>query len=228
MIRIFAFILLIANISFAGAETTVEPTTGKSIVWSFVGRDGPDKWNSLDKRFQNCKANQLATRMITDKDLAVNGASIVFDYNAYVYPPVSVEKSKHINIGDKLYKLVEFHIHLPAKHSINGEIAKSAIHFVHQNSNKEIAVVAVMIKEGKSNPVIKNLIATVNDGLKARFAIEDGNLTDLLPVNKQYYYDQATVTTSPCVGKVSWHIMKDPIEASAEEIIGLRETLRSN
>jgi carbonic anhydrase len=225
MIRIFAFILFLANISVAGDINTTEPTTGKSTVWSFVGRDGPDKWNSLDKKFQDCKADQKASILITDKDLAINGSPITFDYKAYAYPPVSVAQSKNMKLGNETYKLVEFHIHLPAKHYINGKLAKSAVHFVHQNSNKEIAVVAVMIKEGKSNPVIKNLIETVNDGPKARFAIEDGNLTALLPVNKEYYYDKSTITTSPCVGKVSWHIMKDPIEASAEELIGLRETI---
>ena len=223
MIRIFSFILLFANISFA-----VAPTTGESSIWSFVGRDTPDKWESLDERFRNCKADQKATVIITDKDLAINAAPIIFDYKAYAYPPVSLEQSKKMSVGDKLYKLVEFHVRLPSEHSINGNISKAVVHFVHQDSNKEIVVVAVMIKEGKSNPVIKNLIETVNDGPKARFAIEDGDLTALLPTDKQYYYDEATVTTCPCTGKVSWYIMKDSIEATAEEIIGLQKTIATN
>jgi carbonic anhydrase len=215
MIRIFAFILLVANISFAEEST----------IWSFVGRDGPNKWDSLDKRFQNCEGNKKATTVITNKDLAVNGAPLIFDYKDYAYPPISIEESKHINIGEKLYKLVEFHIHLPSEHSINDNISKAVVHFVHQDSNSNIVVVAVMIKEGESNPIIKNLIATVNDKPKIIFAVEDGDLTALLPTNKQYYYDQATITTCPCTGKVSWYIMKDPIEASAEEITGLKKTM---
>ena len=215
MIRVFVFILLFANMSLA-AEST---------IWSFVGRDAPDKWESLDARFRNCKGVTKEITAITNNDLDKNGDPIAFDYKAYAYPPVSIEKSKHINIGKKLYKLVEFHIRLPSEHSINGNVSKAVVHFVHQDINKDIVVVAVMIKEGKSNSIIKNLIATVNDKPEIRFAVEDGDLTSLLPMSKQYYYDQATVNTCPCAGKVSWYIMKDPIEASAEEIIGLKKTI---
>ena len=219
MLRVFAFILLFSNISIAG----------ESIIWSFVGRDSPNKWNSLDERFQKCKTTKTATIELTEKDLDINGSPIIFDYKAYAYPPTSVEKSKHINIGNKLYKLVEFHIHLPSEHSINNNIAQAVVHLVHQDINNDnIVVVAVMIKEGKSNTIINELIATVNDKPRTRFAIEDNNLTALLPTNKQYYYNKATVTTCPCTGKVSWYIMKDPIEASEEEIVGLKKTMATN
>jgi carbonic anhydrase len=216
MKKLFIFILLISNISFAA----------ESSIWSFVGRVSPDHWSKLDKKFESCgEAEAKGITEVTENDLDINATPIIFDYNIYKYDPKTIEASKHMNIGGRIYKLIEFHIHLPSEHSINGNIAKAAIHFIHQDKDNNIAVVAVMIKEGKSNPTIKNLIATVYKDDKEKFAVEDGDLSSLLPVNKEYYHQIGSMSTPPCTDKVNWYIMKDAIEATSEEITNLNKTI---
>jgi carbonic anhydrase len=216
MIKIFTLILLFANIAFAA----------ESSIWSFVGRVTPDHWSKLDKKFESCgEAEAKGITEVTINDLDIKAPPIIFDYNIYKYDPKTIKASKHMNIGGRIYKLVEFHIHLPSQHSIIGNIANAAIHFIHQDKDNNIAVVAVMIKVGKSNTTIKNLITTVDQDDKERFAVEDGDLSSLLPLNKLYYHQIGAMSTPPCTDQVNWYIMKDPIEASTEEIIGLNKTI---
>jgi|TARA_B110000503_G_C6865840_1_gene296658 carbonic anhydrase len=82
------------------------------------------------------------------------------------------------------------------------------IHLVHQDSDNNIAIVAVMIKEGQYNSAIEKLLASTTKSDAEKFAVEDGDLTELLPVSKEYYFQKADMITPPCKGKVSWYIMK--------------------
>lgn len=203
----------------------------ESSIWSFVGRVTPNHWSKLDQKFETCHDQGAdKTISITDANLPIDPKDLSIDYNAYPVSNSPTAPSKHITIGDDYYKLAEFHIHLPAEHSINGVIPKAAIHFIHENINQDainkIAIVAVMLKTGKSNEVIKNLIATYNKRDAEKFAIEDGNLMSLVPNNTEYYFDTGKLTTPPCTKEgVSWYIMKDPVEISKEEFASLTATI---
>lgn len=215
-----AILLLQSSLTNAALAT-------ESNIWSFVGRVAPDHWSKLDKKFESCNdGGPSETVVVTDKNLLTNPKPLTFYYKAY---PVSNSKnapSKHITIGKENYKLVEFHIRLPSEHSINGNISKAALHFVHQNENNKIVIVAVMLKVGKSNEVIKNLIATYNKNDAEKFAVEDGNLMSLVPTNTNYYYHTGNVTTPPCTkGGVSWYVMQNPVELSKEELALLSATI---
>lgn len=203
----------------------------ESNIWSFVGRVEPDHWSKLDKKFEACNdGGPKETIVITDANLPKDPKPLTFDYNAYPASSSKAAPSKHITIGEEEYKLVEFHIRLPAEHSINGNVSKAAIHFVHENTNQDainkIAIVGVMLKTGNSNEVIRNLIATYNKSDAEKFAVEDGNLMSLVPSNTEYYFDTASLTTPPCTKEgVSWYIMKTPIEISKEEFASLSSTI---
>ncbi|MDP7545896.1 MAG: carbonic anhydrase family protein, partial [Alphaproteobacteria bacterium] len=41
---------------------------------------------------------------------------------------------------------------------------------------------------------------------------------DLLPANRRYYHFVGSLTTPPCSEGVQWHVLKQPITASSEQI----------
>lgn len=213
-------IMLIAQMllgSMASAE--------ESILWNYAGRATPDHWSKLDKKFQNCNEGEATVPFALNKSHLSNKISpITFKYEA-LNDVDSVFQSKHIRINDITYKLVEFHIHLPSEHSIEGNISKAAIHFVHQDTNNNIAVVAVMVKEGRSNQVIKNLIASVNKTDEERYAVEDGDISSLIPKDRSYYLYKGPLSTPPCTENVNWYILQQPIEVSIEEMKMLNKTI---
>ena len=197
---------------------------GESQVWSFVGRDRPDHWSKLDNKFRSCNDGEKPRIIaVSEDDFVKNNDPIIFDYTANKNSEADAAISKHIKINGKLYKLVEFHIRTPAEHSINGKLAKAVIHFVHQDNEGNIAIVAVMIKEGKYNETIDELIASYKENSEEKFSFEDGDLTGLLPNSNEYYFQKADMITPPCKNKVNWYIMQESIESNAKEIVGLKK-----
>jgi carbonic anhydrase len=194
----------------------------ESKVWSFVGRDRPDHWSKLDEKFRSCNDSEKPKIIaVSEADLVKNGDPIIFDYTANNNTAADASKSKHIKIGDKFYKLVEFHLRTPAEHTINGKLAKAVIHFVHQDNDGNIAIVAVMIKEGKYNATIDELIDSYRENSEEKFSFEEGDLMGLLPDSKEYYFQKADMITPPCKNKVNWYIMKEAIESNVKEIVGI-------
>ena len=44
------------------------------------------------------------------------------------------------------------------------------------------------------------------------------NARDLLPQDQTYYRYMGSLTTPPCSEGVHWHVMAEPVEASADQI----------
>ncbi len=207
----------------------------ESIHWSYVGRSGPDHWSELDKKFELCKEGILQSPINLDKlHLVSDKEPLMFHYESYSARlkdfslKINPEVSKYIEIEKKHYKLTEFHFHLPSEHSINNKIYDAELHFVHQDKNNNIVVVAVLIKEGKSNELIKQIIESANQSNKVRYELEDGDLMTLIPENKAYFHYMGSLTTPPCTEGVNWYVLKTPIEICKEELEMLRQIMPSN
>lgn len=117
---------------------------------------------------------------------------------------------------------------MPSEHSINNKIYPAELHFVHQDKDANLAVVGVFLTEGASNKVIKEIIDTANKGDKAKHAIGDDDLMNLIPKNKEYFHYMGSLTTPPCTEGVHWYVMKNPIEMSKEEIAELDKIMPEN
>lgn len=203
--------------------------------WSYVGITGPDKWSELDAAFEQCREgvkqspiNLEQKKLVSDKD------PIMFHYEPYKINPktfgvkvTSNASNKYIEVGGKIYNLVQFHFHMPGEHSIDGKISPAELHFVHQDDNGNLAVVGVMIEEGKSNPMIKYILNSVGDK-QAKLAVESSDITNLLPMDKSYFHYMGSLTTPPCTEGVNWFVLRTSIEASKEEIAALSKTMPSD
>ena len=82
--------------------------------------------------------------------------------------------------------------------------------FVYINNKLSDSAISWLIFRGHYNLKKKNLIATINAKPEIRFAVEDGNLTALL---------------AHVLATLAAIIMKNYIEASAEEIVGLKKIM---
>lgn len=200
--------------------------------WSYVGMTGPDKWSELDAAFEKCKEgikqspiNLEKKKLVSDKD------PIIFHYEPYAVNPktfgvkvTSNASNKYIEVGGKIYNLVQFHFHMPGEHSIDGKISPAELHFVHQDDNGNLAVVGVMIEEGKSNPMIKYIVNSAGNK-QEKIAVESSDITNLLPMDKSYFHYMGSLTTPPCTEGVNWFVLRTSIEASKEEIASLSKTM---
>ncbi len=59
-------------------------------------------------------------------------------------------------------------------------------------------------------------------------ADEEFDLLSILPKGKAYYNYSGSLTTPPCSEVVNWHVLKEPIEASKEQIEAFSKILDNN
>src|SRR5205085_2599917 len=124
---------------------------------------------------------------------------------------------RFIDVGGHRYELLQFHFHRPSEESIDGKRYDMVAHLVHKDAEGRLAVVAVLLKEGKLNP----MVATLWNHLPTQHEVEvhpEGVLVDpadLLPPERTYYTFNGSLTTPPCSEGVTWFVLKTPATLSS-------------
>lgn len=201
---------------------------GSSIHWSYEGEGGPEHWGDLDKGYCKCKAGDRQSPVGISLTEKAELESIYFDY----YPTIlKIINNGHtiqsnyaggssISIGNKKYELLQFHFHSPSEHKLNGNSYDMEVHLVHKCEDGKLAVIGILMKEGKGNDFIKTLWNNLpkNQGKEHVVADLKINASQLLPINTSYYTYSGSLTTPPCSEIVNWYVLKAPIEVSKAQI----------
>jgi carbonic anhydrase len=195
--------------------------------WSYQGHGGPAEWGELDPAFATCQLGKLQSPIDIRGAKAADLPAIKFDYKP---SPLRVIDNGHsiqvnyapgssIDVGGTRYELVQFHFHKPSEEKIDGKAHAMVAHLVHKGADGKLAVVAVLLDAGGTNPTIdtiwKNLPqekgkeATVNATIDA---------ATLLPADHGYYTFQGSLTTPPCSEDVRWFVLKTPVKVAGSEI----------
>lgn len=213
-------VILISTYSFANESVS------DTIDWSYVGRTGSDHWSKLDKKYMECNYGNTQSPINLEKEhLLSNKEKIKFHYEKCDNIS-SFKESKHIEIGNKIYKLIKFHFHMPSEHSIDHMRYPAELHLVHMDDKGKLAVVGIFITIGKeSNNTIDSIIAATDKSNKEKYDVEDGDLMSLIPEDKSYFHYQGSLTTPPCSDGVEWYVLKNPLAISQEEMKGLRKLI---
>jgi carbonic anhydrase len=133
---------------------------------------------------------------------------------------VNVPVGSKIRIDGRAYDLLQFHFHRPSEEHIDGKPSVMVVHFVHKNLEGELAVLAVMLREGNENPGIKTLWthAPPKEGPEV---VPDGvmfNPANLLPREMDFFHYDGSLTTPPCTEKVKFFILKSQVNISKEQV----------
>jgi carbonic anhydrase len=197
--------------------------------WSYQGEEGPEHWSELGEDYRMCAEGRNQSPINLVSDLRADLPILEFEYYSTPLREINnghtiqqnVEPGSFFRIPDRgiEYELKQFHFHSPSEHSVNGFHYAMEMHFVHANKEGDLAVVAVMIKEGQEHPVLKKLWSfmpeNAGDTSEQPIGIEE---TNLLPPTHDYYAYGGSLTTPPCSEGVKWIVLKTPIEASADQI----------
>ncbi len=206
--------------------------------WSYSGEEGPEHWGDISEQYRMCSEGRNQSPIDLVADLDADLPELVFDYKGSPLREINnghtiqqnAEPGSFLTITDlnKRYELKQFHFHSPSEHQINGRSYAMELHFVHANDDGALAVVGVMIDEGKEHPVLSKLWAWMpehaGETSEQAIGIEE---TDLLPPTRDYFSYNGSLTTPPCSEGVVWMVLKNPIEASAEQIARFKERMGS-
>jgi carbonic anhydrase len=198
--------------------------------WSYSGATGPAKWAKLDKGFAACGQGKTQSPIDIPDAEARKGdlPPLLFDYRP---SPLRIVDNGHtiqvnyapgstVSVGGTRYELVEFHFHKPGEEKISGKGHDMEAQLVHRSKDGKIAVVAVLLDEGKESALIKTLWANLPQ-TKDKENVVDAvkiNALELIPRDKGYYAFAGSLTTPPCSEDVKWFVLKTPMQVSADEV----------
>lgn len=227
--HVFAALLLPAAFGAQAEEGAVK--------WNYEGAHGPAAWGNLNSNFAECKVGKAQSPIDIRHAKKGHLAPLAFDYHATKGEEVNNGHTVQVNLADggllKLdgvpYKLVQFHFHTPSEERINGKAYPMVMHLVHKNDKGELAVVGVMLKEGKANAALKPFFDHMPQAAGDKTALEGNfNVADMLPAKHDYFKYMGSLTTPPCSEGVRWQVLQQPIEVSHEQIVAFHKLYKFN
>ena len=210
-----------------------EPVQDK---WSYQGETAPEFWEEIEKG-SDCGGNRQSPINIIDfyavqsdspVDLGIHYASDTH-INKVVNSGYTVQfdfmPGDSILLNGEVYRLIQIHFHEHAEHLISGVVYPIEIHLVHLNKAGELAVLAVLGKEGAESQIIELLesFLPLKMGESKQIDVQC-DLNQLLPADRTFYSYSGSLTTPPCTEGVHWVVFKNPIILSLDEV----STLKSN
>ncbi len=209
--------------------------------WSYQGATGPSHWAAMEHEYASCGAGK-AQSPIDIEDSAARKSdlpAIAFDYKP---SPLKIVDNGHtvqvvyapgssITVQGKQYELVQFHFHKPSEEKINGKPADMVVHLVHRDRDGKLAVVAVLLQAGASNPLIETLWKNVPKEKEKEQDVPgvEVNAAQLLPANRTAYYTfTGSLTTPPCSEGVTWFVLKARATISKDELASFGKVYATN
>lgn len=195
--------------------------------WGYSGESGPDNWAKLSPDSIACAAGKNQSPINLTGFIKAALKPIVFNYksnsaeilnNGHTVQ-VNALPGSSISVDGIQFELKQFHFHAPSENLINKKSFPMEAHLVHADKDGNLAVVAVMVTEGKANKALEKEWAQMpkKEGEKLTLSSDISPL-EILPSNRDYYRFNGSLTTPPCSEGVRWLVMKHPISASKAQI----------
>jgi len=228
----------VVAVMLTGPQTRAEEAHAAHHDWDYGAKLGPEHWGDLKPEFSACKAGRRQSPIDIQQAQPTDLPPIQFDYhpsplhiidNGHTIQ-INYEPGSSIRVGDHSYVLKQFHFHRPSEESIHGRRYEMSLHLVHADDRGQLAVVAVLLEKGKDNAVVHELWNDLpkqkeHEELRQEIQVK---VAELLPVDRGYYTFEGSLTTPPCTENVTWLVLKQPLEVSAEEIAQFSKLYRNN
>lgn len=209
----------------------------KAAHWGYAGKTGPGHWAELESDFSSCKLGKQQSPIDIHPGKTRNLAPIAFHYvptageivnNGHTVQ-VNLDEAGTVGLASGDYKLVQFHFHTPSEETVNGKHYPLVAHLVHKNKEGELAVVAVLFKQGKENNALKHVFDALPAAEGEKHAVEGNlDLAAALPGKHAYYSYMGSLTTPPCSEGVHWQVLKQPSEISGRQLAAFKKLYAMN
>lgn len=228
------------------SEKTTKPSA-RPVHWSYNGESGPGAWGNLSPVYALCQSGKEQSPININQNEVKQGlfwkinykkSSLKIAHNEHMDDildnghtiQVTVDEGSTFQLNHNTYHLKQFHFHTPSEHNIDGKLFPMEVHFVHQSDSGQLAVIAVLIVEGKENPNFKKILSNLpaNKGETKHLEKVDLSLQFQLPEKLQAFHYQGSLTTPPCSEKVEWLVFKHFAYASKKQIEAFSKKIGNN
>jgi len=203
--------------------------------YGYGADNGPEKWGQLSDKYAICESGDMQSPI----DLAGANAKgeVALDVN-YSAGPLTVSNKgltvqadfaagSSMTSGGTKFNLIQIHFHTPSEHAVSGKRYPLTGHFVHATEGGKLGVLGVMFEVGAANPELAKILAAA-PAEKSEPAAVAGVTIDpngMLPDDQSVYRYMGSLTTPPCSEGVNWHVLRDPITASADQIAAFEKLM---
>jgi carbonic anhydrase len=195
------------------------------VHWGYEGDNGPEHWGD---NFPICGKGKKQSPLNIIGPFEKSKDTLTVDYkegplkmlnNGHTIQ-VNVEPGSTLTIGKESFDLLQFHFHRPSEEQVEGKNAAMVAHFVHKSKEGKLAVIGVMLNEGKDSAAIKTLWANLppkemEEFLPPKVMFNPGSM---LPKELGFYNYEGSLTTPPCTEGVQFYILKTPAELSKQQL----------
>lgn len=195
--------------------------------WAYQGPSGPAHWHELSPEFKACGMGQRQSPIDIRDGIPVELDPIQFDYKLSAFRvidnghtvQVNVEPGNRILVNGRRYDLQQLHFHRPSEERLNGRQFEMSAHLVHKDLEGKLAIVAVLIEEGKGHPIVQQVWNNLPlEKHTEQAGLQGIDLLQLLPEDRRYVTYMGSLSTPPCTEGVLWMVMKKPVSVSAQQI----------
>ena len=199
---------------------------GHAVHWDYAGDMGPENWGD---EFPTCgKGTKQAPLNITgpfekSKDVLVvnykEGPLKILNNGHTIQ--VNVEPGSTLKINKDVYNLLQFHFHRPSEEQIDGKPMAMVAHFVHKNAEGKLAVMGVLLNDGKDNAAIQTLWNNAPKAEGPEVVVDKVKFdpSSLVPAALTHYNYEGSLTTPPCTEGVNFYILKTPVDISKKQVM---------
>jgi carbonic anhydrase len=218
----------------AGAEP------GGASCWGYEGRVGPAYWPQLRQEYAACGVGHMQSPVDIPTARAHRAGLDAIEFS-YETVPLRVIDNGHtvqvnfgpgsqMRLGALRYELKQLHFHLPSEEAIDGWHFPMVAHLVHKDQEGRLAVVAVMLAEGRENAFFRSVLNYVplDKGVERTVLYRPVNALKLLPHKRSYFSFAGSLTTPPCSEGVSWYVLQQPVEVSRAQLEAFARLYRNN
>lgn len=217
--------LLLGYVSTAGLA---DEHKGHGTHWTYSGKAGPSRWFELHPEFIACAKGKYESPIDITGGVKSELPALQFRYSP---SPLTIVDNGHtvmatlapgstLAAGDRMYGLKQLHFHHPSEESVSGKRFAMVAHLVHEGAGGHVAVVAVLLKVGKGNPLVETLWKHLPSEKERLAIIADVSVDamEILPPSLGYYTFPGSLTTPPCTEGVTWYVLKTPTEISSAQL----------
>lgn len=208
-----------------GSHAKKDGDKGHAVHWGYDGDEGPEHWGA---NFPICAKGKKQSPLNIVGPFEKGKDTIAVAYkegplkilnNGHTIQ-VNVEPGSKLTVNKDEFELLQFHFHRPSEEQIDGKNSAMVAHFVHKSAAGKLAVIGVLLNEGKDNAAIKTLWANLppKEGEEHMPAKVKFNPSALIPASMSYYGYEGSLTTPPCTEGVNFYILKTGVDVSKAQV----------
>lgn len=200
--------------------------------WTYgSGPTGAENWGSIKPEYQTCGAGQVQSPIdVSSCDAkSTSGSPVVHFFNSSMKFSAAQNNYKldcknsdsmpcgEVRYNSTAYKLLHMHAHSPSENTLNNVSYPLEMHFVHQSTKNELAVVGVFFKFGEENEEIAKFLKVQNK------TMVDIDLSKLYHEHAMICTFPGSLTTPPCTEGVQWIVSWGVLEISSDQMVAFQE-----